>query len=72
MIELLRSPRRLLLFLFETTLLALGVVSAACLRLGVHDALVAPHLRKKALLYALLVAGAAYYTGLYDLSLIHI
>ncbi len=68
MIELLRSPRRLLLFLFETTLLALGVVSAACLRLGVHDALVAPHLRKKALLYALLVAGAAYYTGLYDRS----
>lgn len=68
MIELLRSPRRLLLFLFETTLLALGVVSAACLRLGVHEALVAPHLRKKAIVYAILVAGAAYYTGLYDRS----
>jgi sugar transferase (PEP-CTERM system associated) len=68
MIELLRSPRRLLLFLFETTLLALGVVSAACLRLGVHEALVAPHLRKKAIVYAVLVAGAAYYTGLYDRS----
>jgi sugar transferase (PEP-CTERM system associated) len=66
MIELLRSPRRLLLFLFETTLLALSVVAAACLRLGLHDALVAPHLRKKAALFAFVVAGAAYYTGLYD------
>ena len=66
MIELLRSPRRLLLFLFEGILLGLTVVSAACLRLGVHDALISPHLRKKALLYALILGGAAYYTGLYD------
>jgi sugar transferase (PEP-CTERM system associated) len=66
MIELLRSPRRLLLFLFETTLLALAVVGAASLRLGVHEAMIAPHLRKKALVYALVVAGAAYYSGLYD------
>jgi sugar transferase (PEP-CTERM system associated) len=66
MIELLRSPRRLLLFLFEATLLALAVMGAACIRLGIHDALVAPHLRKKAVLFAFVVAGAAYYTGLYD------
>jgi sugar transferase (PEP-CTERM system associated) len=66
MIELLRSPRRLLLFLFEATLLALAVVGAAAIRLGVHEAMIAPHLRKKALLYALVVAGAGYYAGLYD------
>ena len=66
MIELLRSPRRLLLFLFEATLLALAVMGAACIRLGIHEALVAPHLRKKAVLFAFVVAGAAYYTGLYD------
>ena len=66
MIELLRSPRRLLLFLFEAALLGFSLTAAACIRLGLHEALVAPHVRKKALLYAVVVAGAAYYTGLYD------
>jgi sugar transferase (PEP-CTERM system associated) len=68
MVELFRSPRKLLLFCYEGTLVAITVLVAACLRLGVHDGLTMPHGAKKALLFALVVEGAFYYTGLYDLA----
>jgi sugar transferase (PEP-CTERM system associated) len=68
MVELFRSPRRLLLFGYEAVLVASSVLVAACLRLGVHAGLTMHHVAKKALLFALVVQCACYYTGLYDLS----
>jgi sugar transferase (PEP-CTERM system associated) len=68
MVELFRSPRRLLLFCYEGTLVAITVLVAACLRLGVHDGLTMPHVAKKSLLFALVVEAAFYYAGLYDLA----
>ncbi len=47
MVELFRSPRKLLLFCYEGTLVAITVLVAACLRLGVHDGLTMPHVAKK-------------------------
>jgi sugar transferase (PEP-CTERM system associated) len=44
------------------------VLVAACMRLGVHTGLTMPHVAKKALLYALVVQGAFYYAGLYELA----
>ncbi|WXA92310.1 TIGR03013 family PEP-CTERM/XrtA system glycosyltransferase [Pendulispora brunnea] len=67
MVELLRSPRRLLLFAFEGVLVAIVLIVAACVRLGLHDGLTYPHIAKKALLVGLVVQGAAYYAGLYEL-----
>jgi sugar transferase (PEP-CTERM system associated) len=66
MVELFRNPRRLLLFCFEGALVAVLVVLAGCLRLGMHDGLTYPHVAKKALMVALVVQGAAYYSGLFD------
>jgi sugar transferase (PEP-CTERM system associated) len=68
MFELFRSPRKLLLFCYEGTLVAVMVLVAACLRLGVHTGLTMPHVAKKALLFALVVQGAFYYAGLYELA----
>jgi sugar transferase (PEP-CTERM system associated) len=68
MVELFRSPRRLLLFLFEGVLVAVMFVVASCLRYGVHDGLLFPGLGLKAALAALVVQGAFYYAGLYDLA----
>jgi sugar transferase (PEP-CTERM system associated) len=68
MLELFRNPRRLLLFCFEGALVAVMVVIAGCVRLGLHRGLTYPHVAKKALLVALVVQGAAYYAGLYDLA----
>jgi sugar transferase (PEP-CTERM system associated) len=68
MVELFRSPRKLLLFFYEGTLVAILVLVAACLRLGTHAGLTMPHVAKKALLIALVIQGAFYYAGLYDLS----
>jgi sugar transferase (PEP-CTERM system associated) len=68
MVELFRSPRKLLLFCYEGTLVAVCVLVAACLRLGVHAGLTMPHIAKKALLFALVVQAAFYYAGLYDLA----
>jgi sugar transferase (PEP-CTERM system associated) len=67
MVDLLRSPRRLLLFAFEGVLVAFLLIVAACLRLGLHDGLTYPHIAKKALLVGLVVQGAAYYAGMYEL-----
>ncbi len=67
MVELFRSPRRLLLFAFETALVAVLLIAAACLRLGLHGGLTYPHVAKKALVVALVLQGAGYYAGMYDL-----
>jgi sugar transferase (PEP-CTERM system associated) len=66
MVELFRNPRRLLLFCFEGALVAVLVVLAGCLRLGVHRGLTYPNVTTKALLVALVMQGAFYYAGLYD------
>jgi sugar transferase (PEP-CTERM system associated) len=68
MVELLRSPRRLLLFCFEGALVAILIVVAACIRFGMHDGMRYPHIAKKALLAALVLQAAFYYAGLYDLG----
>jgi sugar transferase (PEP-CTERM system associated) len=68
MVELFRSPRRLLLFCYEGTLVAVTLLASACLRLGVHGGLTMPHVAKKTLLFALVVEAAFYYAGLYDLA----
>jgi len=68
MVELFRSPRKLLLFCYEGTLVALTVLVASCLRLGMHGGLTAPHVAKKALLFAVVLQAAFYYAGLYDLA----
>jgi sugar transferase (PEP-CTERM system associated) len=68
MVELFRSPRKLLLFCYEGLLVAISVLVAACLRLGVHGGLTMPHIAKKTLLFALVVEAAFYYAGLYDLA----
>jgi sugar transferase (PEP-CTERM system associated) len=68
MVELFRSPRKLLLFCYEGTLVAMTVLVAACLRLGVHDGLTMPHVAKKTLLFTLVIEAAFYYAGLYDLA----
>jgi sugar transferase (PEP-CTERM system associated) len=72
MVELFRSPRRLLLFAFEGALVACFLMIAACARLGVHAGLTYPHIAKKALLVALIIQGAAYYAGLYDLHAVQV
>ena len=66
MVELFRNPRRLLLFCFEGLLVAFLEVFVGCVRLGMHEGLTYPHVAKKALLFALVMQGAAYYSGLYD------
>src|SRR5205085_2256655 len=48
-------------------LVACLLMIAACARLGAHAGLTYPHIAKKALLVALIIQGAAYYAGLYDL-----
>src|SRR6516164_2387676 len=68
MVELFRSPRRLLLFAFEGTLVAILVIVGACLRFGVHEGLTVPNVAKKALLVALVLQGCFYYAGLYELG----
>jgi sugar transferase (PEP-CTERM system associated) len=66
MVELFRNPRRLLLFCFEGLLVALIVVFAGCVRLGMHEGLTYAHVAKKALLFAIVMQAASYYSGLYD------
>jgi hypothetical protein len=68
MVELFRSPRKLLLFCFEGCLVAIATLAAAGLRLGLHAGLTQPHVAKKALLFAFVLQGAFYYAGLYDLA----
>ena len=68
MVELFRNPRKLLLFCYEGTLVAVTLLVAACLRLGMHAGLTMPHVAKKALFFALVVQAAFYYAGLYDLA----
>jgi sugar transferase (PEP-CTERM system associated) len=68
MLELFRNPRRLLLFLFEGALAGVLVVVAGCVRLGLHNGLTYPHVAKKAFLFALVVQGASYYAGMYDMN----
>jgi sugar transferase (PEP-CTERM system associated) len=68
MVELFRSPRRLLLFCFEGTLTAVMVVIAGCVRLGLHRGLTQPHVAKRALLVAGVLQAAFYYAGFYELG----
>lgn len=68
MVELFRSPRRLILFAFEVVLVGLLVLLAGCIRLGLHNGLTYPHVAKKALLVSLVTTASFYYTGLYDFS----
>jgi sugar transferase (PEP-CTERM system associated) len=68
MVELFRSPRKLLLFCYEGTLVVVMVLVAACLRLGIHAGLTQPNVAKKALLFAVVIQGAFYYSGFYDLG----
>ena len=68
MVELFRSPRKLLLFCFEGCLVAIATLAAAVLRLGLHAGLTQPNVAKKALLFAFVLQGAFYYAGLYDLA----
>ena len=68
MVELFRSPRKLLLFCYEGTLVAVMILVATCARLGMHAGLTMPHVAKKALLFAIVIQGAFYYSGLYDLA----
>jgi sugar transferase (PEP-CTERM system associated) len=68
MVELFRNPRRLLLFCFEGALVAVLVVLAGCLRLGVHQGLTYPHVATKALLIAVVMQASFYYAGLYDFT----
>ncbi|HZU85076.1 MAG TPA: glycosyltransferase, partial [Polyangiaceae bacterium] len=68
MVELFRSPRKLLLFCYEGTLVGAAVLVAACLRLGMHAGLTMPHVAKKALFFAAVMQAAFYYAGLYDLA----
>ncbi len=68
MVELFRSPRRLLLFFYEGTLVVVMALVAACLRLGVHSGLTLPNIGKKALIFATVIQGAFYYAGFYDLG----
>ncbi len=68
MVELFRSPRKLLLFCYEGLLVAICVLVAACLRLGLHGGLTTPNIAKKTLLFALVIEAAFYYAGLYDLA----
>ena len=66
MVEIFRSPRRLLLFAFETALLAVLFIVAGCIRLGMHEGLTYPHIAKRAIFSALVLQAAGYYTGAYD------
>jgi sugar transferase (PEP-CTERM system associated) len=68
MVELFRSPRRLLLFCYEGALVAVAMLVSACIRLGMHTGLALPHVAKKALFFAIVIQAAFYYSGLYDLA----
>jgi sugar transferase (PEP-CTERM system associated) len=68
MVELFRSPRRLLLFAFEGALIAVLVIMAGVIRMGISTGLTLPHVAKKAILVAIVLQGANYYAGLYDLA----
>jgi sugar transferase (PEP-CTERM system associated) len=68
MVELFRSPRKLLLFLYEGALVGAALLVSACLRLGMHAGLTMPHVAKRALLFAAALQAGFYYAGLYDLA----
>jgi sugar transferase (PEP-CTERM system associated) len=68
MVELFRSPRKLLLFFYEWTLVAVCVLVSTCMRLGMHTGLTAPHVVKRAVFFATILQASFYYTGLYDLA----
>jgi len=71
MVELFRSPRRLLLFCFEVALVATLVLFAGIVRWGLHDGLTYPNVAKKALLFAVVMGASFYYSGLYDFNHAH-
>jgi sugar transferase (PEP-CTERM system associated) len=66
MVELFRSPRRLLLLVFEVALVTMLVLVAGCVRWGFHGGLTYPYVAEKALLFALVMGASFYYSGLYD------
>ena len=68
MVELFRSPRKLLLFLYEGALVGAAMLIATCMRLGTHAGLTMPHFGKKMLFFIAVLQGAFYYAGLYDLA----
>jgi sugar transferase (PEP-CTERM system associated) len=68
MVELFRSPRKLLLFFYEWSLVAMCVLVSTCLRLGMHAGMTTPHVVKRALFFATILQASFYYAGLYDLA----
>ncbi len=68
MVDLFRSPRRLLLFLFEGALIGTLFILACCLVRGMRGGLTYPHLLSKAALLVVVLGGSNYYAGFYDLS----
>ncbi len=66
MFDLLRSPRRVLVFLFEFVLIGLLVVLAGVIRLGVHTGLSYGNVGKRALVFAVIMQAVLYYAGFFD------
>lgn len=66
MFDLFRSPRRVLVFLFEFVLVALLVFAAGVIRLGVHDGLSYGNVVKRAVVFAVILQGVLYYAGFFD------
>lgn len=66
MFDLIRSPRRILVFLFEMVLVGLLVVLAGVIRLGVHTGLSYANVGKRAIVFAVVMQGVLYYAGFFD------
>lgn len=67
MVELFRSTRRLLLFLFEGALIAMFFIVASMFTRGSNKALTDPYLFTKGAMVVLVLQAANYYAGFYDL-----
>lgn len=66
MFDLIRSPRRVLVFLFEMVLVGMLVVVAGVIRLGVHTGLSYGNVGKRAIVFAVIMQAVLYYAGFFD------
>jgi len=66
MFDLIRSPRRVLVFFFEMVLVGLLVVLAGVVRLGVHTGLSYANVGKRAVVFAVIMQAVLYYAGFFD------
>ncbi len=66
MFELFRSPRRVLVFLFEMVLVGVLVVVAGCIRLGLHVGLSYGNVGKRAIVFMVVMQAVLYYAGFFD------